>query len=204
VDPGASQGISSSELADHANERTYCVCYFGGDPASQMPHALGSARRLANRGVAVCWETAGTSHPRLLNRAVQLSLESGGCIKFDLKAHSEPLHFALTGLSNRQNLANFTRAAKRFDERPDLALVVASTLLVPGYVDASEVYQIAKFIADVNPRIPYSLLGFGPNYLMPDLPPTSVAHAEIAYQAALDAGLTNVHLGNRHLLGHDY
>ena len=82
--------------------------------------------------------------------------------------------------------------------------MVASTLLLPGYIDADEVFQIAKFISDLDARIPYSLLGFGPNYLMPDLPPTSVNHAESAYQAALDAGLTNVHLGNRHLLGHDY
>ena len=204
VDPAESSGISSAELADCANSRTYCVCYFGGDPASQMPHALAASKRLAAKGAVICWETAGTSHPRLLDRAVQLSLESGGCIKFDLKAHSELLHRSLTGWSNEQILANFTRAAARFDERPNQPLVIASTLLVPGYVDADEVYRIAKYIAAINPRIPYSLLGFGPNYLMPDLPPTSVSHAESAYQASLDAGLTDVHVGNRHLLGHDY
>lgn len=204
VDPQQSRGISAADLADYANERTYCVCYFGGDPASQMPHALASARRLADRGIAICWETAGTSHPKLLDRAVELSLDSGGCIKFDLKAYSESLHFALTGWDNQQILANFSRAASRVKERPEPALVIASTLLVPGYVDAGEVYKIAQFIAGQDPRIPYSLLGFAPNYLMPDMPPTSVEHAESARQAAQDAGLTNVHLGNRHLLGHDY
>lgn len=54
------------------------------------------------------------------------------------------------------------------------------------------------------PDIPCALLGFGPNFLMPDLPPTSVRHAEAARQAALDAGLRNVRIGNRHLLGRDY
>ena len=204
VDVAAGGGLSAEELANAANAWTYCVCYFGGDPASQMSHALASARALAARGVAVCWETAGTSHPRLLDRAVQLSLESGGCIKFDLKAFTEPLHVALTGWSNRRTLENFARAAARFNERPAPPLVVASTLLVPGYVDPEEVGRIARFIASHNPAIPYALLAFAPSYLMPDLPPTSLRHAEAARRAALEAGLRNVRLGNRHLLGHDY
>jgi hypothetical protein len=39
---------------------------------------------------------------------------------------------------------------------------------------------------------------------MSDLPPTSAGHAEAAYQAACDEGLTNVRIGNRHLLGYEY
>lgn len=204
VDAGRSAGMSAQKLADRANPQTYCVCYFGGDPASQMPHALASANALAKRGVTVCWETAGTSNPRLLDRAVQLSLETGGCIKFDLKAYTEALHIALTGWSNQRTLSNFTRAAQQIDKRPQPPPVVASTLLVPGYVDAEEVSRIARFIARHNQDIPYALLGFGPSYLVPDLPTTSVRHAEEARQAALDAGLRNVRIGNRHLLGRDY
>jgi pyruvate formate lyase activating enzyme len=204
VDPAASEGLSARELADCANERTYCVCYFGGDPASQMPHALASARTLSERGVTVCWETAGTQHPRLVDRAVQLSLETGGVVKFDLKAWDERLHVALTGASNRRTLDNFRRAAARFRERPEPPLVVASTLLVPGYVTAEEVGRIARFIAEVDARIPYALLGFAPQFYVPDLPPTSVRHAEAALRAARDAGLVRVHVGNRHLLSRDY
>jgi pyruvate formate lyase activating enzyme len=198
------KGMSAQALADCANERTFCVCYFGGDPASQMPHALASAKYLAEKGVVICWETAATANPRLMDRAVQLALQSGGCVKFDLKAYSEALHIALTGWSNRQTLANFSRAARRFQERPELPLVVASTLLVPGYVDADEVGRIAEFVARLDPDIPLVLLGFHPHYLMPDLPRTSVAHAEAAYQAAQEGGLRHVYLGNRHLLGRDY
>ena len=204
VDPAASEGISARELADHANARTYCVCYFGGDPASQMPHALASAHYLAERGVTVCWETAGTQHPKLMDRAARLSLETGGIIKFDLKAFDEGLHMALTGASNRRTLENFRRAAAFVNERPEAPLVVASTLLVPGYVTPDQVGRIARFIADINPHIPYALLGFAPNFYVPDLPCTSVSHAEAAEAAARDAGLTNVRIGNRHLLSRDY
>jgi pyruvate formate lyase activating enzyme len=204
TDPVRSRKISAQELAAAANPHTFCVCYFGGDPASQMPHALASGRLLAERGVAVCWETNGGANPRLMARALELSLRTGGTIKFDLKAFNEDLHYALTGASNAQTLENFGRAARRAAERPELPLVVASTLLAPGYVDAAEVGRIARFIADLNPAIPYVLLAFAPNCLMPDLPTTSVAHAEAALAAAHAAGLRNVRIGNRHLLSRDY
>ncbi len=197
-------GMSAQELANNADSRTYCVCYFGGDPSPQMPHALATSRLLAGRGVRICWETNGTMQPKLLEKAVNLSLETGGCIKFDLKAHSESLHLALTSVSNKRTLENFARAARHIPERPEPPLVVASTLLVPGYVDVKEVSKIASFIASFDPAIPYALLGFHPHFYMPDLPRTSVRHAEEAEAAARAAGLTNVRIGNRHLLSRAY
>lgn len=197
-------GMSAQELADCADNRTFCVCYFGGDPTPQMPHALATSRLLARRGVRVCWETNGSMHPRLLERAVRMSLETGGCVKFDLKAYDENLHRALTGVTNKRTLENFGRAASYVSQRPHPPLLVASTLLVPGYVGAEEVGRIARFIADLSPDIPYSLLGFHPHFFMPDLPRTSVRHAQEAEAAARAAGLTRVQVGNRHLLSRDY
>jgi pyruvate formate lyase activating enzyme len=199
-----SRGMTAQELADKADARTYCVCYFGGDPTPQMPHALATSGILSERGVRICWETNGTMQAKLLDKAVQLSLETGGCIKFDLKTHNESLHLALAGVSNKRTLENFARAARHIPERPDPPLVVASTLLVPGYVDAKEVSQIASFIASLDPSIPYALLGFHPHFYMPDLPRTSMRHADEAEAAARAAGLTNVRIGNRHLLSRAY
>jgi pyruvate formate lyase activating enzyme len=196
--------ITAEELASVANRRTFCVCFFGGDPSSQMPHALAASKQLARRGVRVCWETNGMMHPRLLDAALRYSLDTGGCIKFDLKAYSEPLHLGLTGVSNRRTLENFARAARRFGDRPDLPLVIASTLLVPGYIDAGQVGKIADLIASIDRRIPYVLLAFAPNFYMPDLPCTPMRQALEAEAAANAAGLINVRLGNRHLLGLDH
>jgi pyruvate formate lyase activating enzyme len=202
--PTAEDGVSAGQLAEAANSRTFYVCFFGGDPASQMLHALRASDKLAKKGVVICWETAGTSNSRLLERAVTLSFNTGGCIKFDVKARHEALHLALTGASNRRTLENFARAARRFSERPDPPLVIASTLLVPGYVDPHEVALIARFIANLNPNIPYALLAFAPHFCMRDLPKTSVRHTEAAEGAARAACLTNVRIGNRHLLSRDY
>ena len=169
-----------------------------------MPHALASATKFAKQEGTICWETSGAAHPRLMDRAVALSLRTNGTVKFDLKAYDEHLHIALTGVSNRHTLENFARAARYGAERPEFPLVIASTLLVPGYVNADEVEHIAGFIAGFSPDIPYVLLGFGPNFYMPDLPCTSVRHAEEAEAAARAAGLTNVRIGNRHLLSREY
>lgn len=200
TDAARSDRLTARQLADAANPHTYCVCYFGGDPAAQMAHALATSRLLAEREVVICWETNGSARPRLMNRALDLSLATGGCVKFDLKAYDDDLHRTLTGASNRQTLENFARAAARFGERPEPPPVIASTLLVPGYIDAEEVGRIARFIARLDPRIPYALLAFAPHFYFHDLGYTTRRHAEEAEAAARAAGLTRVRIGNRHLL----
>jgi pyruvate formate lyase activating enzyme len=134
----------------------------------------------------------------------ELSLASGGCIKFDLKAWHDSIHHALCGVTNSKTLENFRILSKWTNNRPDPPLLIASTLLVPGYVDESEVSAIARFIADLNPRIPYSLLAFYPQFYLDDLPTTSRSHANRCRSVAEKAGLKNVHVGNVHLLANDY
>lgn len=53
VSPSRSKIISAQELALVADPLTFCVCFFGGDPASQMPHALSVSKHLALQGVRV-------------------------------------------------------------------------------------------------------------------------------------------------------
>jgi pyruvate formate lyase activating enzyme len=199
---------TAEELADSVDHRTACICYFGGDPTPQLFHALQASKTARDRNrdriLRICWETNGSMNPTFLKKMVDLSITSGGCMKFDLKAYNENLHKALCGVSNKQTLENFKWVSKRIIKRSDPPLLIASTLLVPGYIDAIEVKSIAQFIASCNPEIPYSLLAFYPHFYMPDLPTTSRKHAEECQQAAIDAGLTRVHIGNLHLLSNDY
>jgi pyruvate formate lyase activating enzyme len=198
----------AEELAERVDDRTSCVCFFGGDPTPQLPHALRTARKaLAARDDAIlriCWETNGAMDPALLYEMARLSLVSGGCVKFDLKAFDEGLQLALCGVSNRRTLENFARVARLAEARPEPPLVVASTLLVPGYVDEEEVRAIARFIASLDPTTPYSLLAFHPAFAMADLPPTSRRHALACKAAAEEAGLSRVHIGNQRVLGDAY
>jgi pyruvate formate lyase activating enzyme len=196
--------VGPEALARAVNARVSCICFFGGDPTPQLPHALAAAEealRLSSpRILRICFETNGSMNPALLEGALDLSLRTGGVIKFDLKAWTPALHHALTGAPNAQTLENFRRLAREFPRRPEVPLLVASILLVPGYVDEAEVGKLAEFIAALNPAIPVSLLAFYPNCLMDDLPCTSWAHLERGLAAVRAAGIQTVHIGNRHLL----
>lgn len=195
---------SISELVRAVNSQTSCICFFGGDPVPQLPYALRVAEeaRKARSGeiLRICWETNGSMQPDLLRSMAGLSLESGGCVKVDLKAWNPHLHRALTGCDNKQVFENFAMLADWIPLRPDPPFLVASTVLVPGYIDASEIANIARFIAELNPDIPYSLLAFAPEFHLRDFPTTSPEQAKACFEAAKKAGLRRVKVGNQHLL----
>jgi pyruvate formate lyase activating enzyme len=198
---------TAAELAEGVTPSTSCICFFGGDPTCQLPHALAASKlaREQNRQriLRICWETNGSMNPSMLDEMMTLSLDSGGCVKFDLKAMDRNIHCALCGVDNCRTLDNFAAAAKRIGQRPDPPPLVASTLLVPGYVDEREISAIASFIAEVDSNIPYALLGFHGDFLMKDLPPTSRSQAEKCLAAAQAAGLKRVRIGNVHILRQD-
>jgi len=199
---------TAEQLSECVDDKTSCICYFGGDPTPQLQHAIETSRMALERNkgriLRICWETNGAMNPSLLEKMAELSLKSGGCIKFDLKAFDENLNIALCGVTNKRTLKNFEMLSEIAERRSDPPFLVASTLLVPGYVDKEEVSKIAGFIASLNGDIPYALLGFHPQFYMTDLPVTSKRHARECKLAAEKAGLRNVRIGNVHLLGDAY
>ena len=196
--------VGIADVSAAVTRRTACICYFGGDPSPQIPFLLNVSRKAIedrSRGILrICWETNGSMADSVIGDLATSALDTGGCIKFDLKAWNETLHLALTGVTNRQTLRNFRRLARRCPERQSPPFLIASTLLVPGYVEAEEVGHIAAFISALDPQIPYSLLAFHPQHEMRDLPPTSRRQAEACLDAARNAGLKRVRVGNIHLL----
>lgn len=206
--------LSINTLINAVNKKTTCVCYFGGDPGPFAPHALLASKKMIDRAKSIglrvfriCWETNGLWNPILLEKAVNLSLETGGIVKIDFKAWSPEVYRALCGIDEkhvdviRQNIALVSKYSAKRKTPP---LLVISTLLVPGYIDEYEVEQISKYIASLDPETPYVLLGFHPDYLLIDLPTTSWNHVEKAVKIARENGLVNVHMGNVFLLGYSY
>ena len=198
--------MSAEALAAKAGKHVSCICYFGGDPSPQMPHSLEVSRialekaKAEERILRVCWETNGYMNPKLAEKAAEYALQSGGNMKFDLKAWSEDVSIALCGVSNRLTLANFKMIGEKYyKRRAELPLLSASTLLIPGYIDAEEVENIAKFTSEIDQNIPYTLLAFYPCYIMNDLPTTNRKHA-VECQRRAEKHLKNTRIGNIHLL----
>ncbi|MDK2463801.1 MAG: radical SAM protein [Candidatus Korarchaeota archaeon] len=193
------------------DRRVTCVCYFGGDPAPFGAHSLAVARRLIEeaemdgRKFRACWETNGTVNPRVAWAWMELALRSGGNVKIDFKAWTPSIYQALTGIDARDRvLENLRLLSKAVGERPDPPPLTVSVLLVPGYVDVTEVRQIAREVARLDPRIPVVLLGFKPDFLLRDLPTTSRYHARRSAEAAEEEGVEEVYVGNPWLLGSAY
>jgi pyruvate formate lyase activating enzyme len=139
-------------------------------------------------------------NPALLKEMISLFLTSGGCIKFDIKTWTESLHIALCGVSNRRTRENFEYTTRWIQERPKPPLLIASTLLIPGYIDEEEVRSISGWIASLNAEIPYALLVFYPQFFFKDLPTTSRSLALRCKEVAEEEGLRRVRIGNLHLL----
>ena len=176
-------------------ERVRCICHFGGSPEPQLPFAIKFSKEvLERREVMICWEWNGAAR-KLALKAAEVSHESKGTVKFDLKAWNDNLHRILTGRSNKQTLRNFERIWKKY---PDV--VSATTLLVPYYVDEEEVEGIATFLSSLDDSIPYSLLVFHPDYKLADMPITPKEQVLKCYDVA-KRHLKRVNIGNIHLLG---
>lgn len=198
--------MSSEELASKVNSRVSCICFFGGDPSTQMPHAIKTSEiamekaKEERRILRICWETNGNMSREYALKAAELSFKTGGVVKFDLKAWNENIYRALCGVSNKPSFENFKMIGEKyFKERSEVPVLTASTLLIPGYIDTIEIENIAKFIAEIDPNIPYTLLAFYPQYVMDDLPTTSRKQAYECYETAKKY-LKNVRIGNVHLL----
>jgi len=193
--------LSVEELLKKANnESVYCICFFGGSPEPQLPFAITfSDEILKIKKVRICFEWNGNGNENLVMKAGEIAFKTGGIIKFDLKAFDENLNIALTGVSNKKTYKNFKFIAREFLSKSDFPILTATTLLVPYYIDEIEVEKISKFISDINPEIPYSLLVFYPEFYMNDLP---ITHKEIVFKCYERAKkyLKNVHIGNIHLL----
>ena len=178
-------------------ERASCICYFGGTPEPQLPFLIKATKKiLENKNIRVCWEWNGTGNPSLVRQCAEISYETNGTIKFDLKAFDKNLNIALTGRPNDRTIDNFKMIAEEF-KKDDM--LTATTLLIPGYIDEKEIESIAKFISSLDPNIPYSLLAFHPDFKMLDIPPTSRKLAYNCYHIA-KRYLKRVHIGNAHLL----
>ncbi|MBN2431675.1 MAG: AmmeMemoRadiSam system radical SAM enzyme [Acidobacteria bacterium] len=72
-----------------------------------------------------------------------------------------------------------------------------TTLVIPGLnSEADELHRLAAFLADVDPRIPWHVSAFHPDYHMTDRPRTSIRHLEQAVTAGQEAGLRYIYFGN--------
>jgi len=107
----------------------------------------------------------------------------------DLKSFSPEFYRRVSGGQLEPVLENIKLAYK-------LGIFIElTTLVIPGQNDSDkELTQIAQFIAQLNPKIPWHISRFHPMYKMDDLPPTPTKTLKTAYEAGKKAGLKFVYV----------
>jgi len=75
--------------------------------------------------------------------------------------------------------------------------VEVTTLIIPGYNDSDEeLRDIASFLVDIDPDMPWHVTRFYPAFELTDRPPTPVATLRRAREIGLEQGLRHVYTGN--------
>jgi pyruvate formate lyase activating enzyme len=75
--------------------------------------------------------------------------------------------------------------------------VEVTTLLIPGHNDSdAELTALSRWLASVDPDMPWHVSAFFPAYRMADVPPTPVSALHRAVRIGRDAGLHYVYTGN--------
>lgn len=111
-------------------------------------------------------------------------------LKIDLKSMRQATYRQMGGVL--EHVLNTIREAV---ERKIWVEVV--TLVIPGMNDSpEELWEAARFLAALNPDLPWHVTAFHPDYNMPDTPPTPPETLRVALEVGEEAGLRYVYSGN--------
>ena len=99
-----------------------------------------------------------TTNGHILNEKLIEKLEDVGLssTRMSIKAYDDGIHRFYTGQTNKSVLDNFRLLSK------SRIKLIAESILIPGLIEQNEIESIAKFIASINPSIPYRIDGFMP------------------------------------------
>ncbi|MCS7121184.1 MAG: radical SAM protein [Archaeoglobaceae archaeon] len=122
-------------------------------------------------------------------------LASSGVDSFwlDIKAYHEETYRKLCGTKNEWIL-------KSVEEIVDRGFVLeVLALFIPNWVEEDQIVKIAELVCKVDPKIPFTLLAFFPEYKLSKNRPPSFWEMVKTYFMIKDVGLKNVKLGNCHV-----
>ena len=164
------------------------VAYTYTEPTVYFEYALDCMRLAKRRGLLNVFVTNGYMTPECLE-ATRGLLDAANV---DLKAMSDAFYREVCG-------GHLEPVLETIQGMHEMGVwVEVTTLIIPGRNDREEeLREIARFLASVDPEIPWHVTGFFPTYRMTDAPPTPTSTLVRAREIGLEAGLRYVYTGNR-------
>jgi AmmeMemoRadiSam system radical SAM enzyme/AmmeMemoRadiSam system protein B/AmmeMemoRadiSam system protein A len=179
--------VTPAQLVDIARrEKARLVVSSYNEPLITAEWAVGVFREASAAGYACAFVSNGNATPEVLDFLRPWIV----AYKVDLKSFNDRNYRSLGGA-----LDNITQTIRMIHERGLWLEVV--TLIVPGFNDSDEeLGQAARFLASVNPNIPWHVTAFHQDYKMTDPDPTSADTLIRAAEIGTAAGLRFVYAGN--------
>ncbi len=112
----------------------------------------------------------------LTNGIVMPDLADIDQVIFSIKAFSEDIYRKYTGRNNKPALKHFADIAKMGKN------LHAEVVYIPELIEADEIEKVAKFVASVNPEIPFRIDAYFP---VPECPWRAASNAEVEHAAEL-------------------
>jgi len=163
------------------------IAYTYTEPTIFFELAYDTAKLAAEAGLKNIFVTNGYMTPEAL-KTIQPYLHA---VNIDLKGFDDKRHRRMSG-AKLQPVLDSIRLSKELG-----IWLEVTTLVVPGHNDSDEeLRQIALFLKDVDPEIPWHLSAFFPAYKMMEVEPTDRRSLLRAWEIGKDAGLHHVYLGN--------
>ena len=170
-------------------KQTQCdsIAYTYTEPTIYFEYALDTAKLASLEGIKNVFVTNGYISPDAL-RAIKPYLDAAN---IDLKSLSDDFYKKICG-ARVQPVLDSIRLYRELG-----IWIEITTLVIPTYNDsAEELREIARFILELGPEVPWHISQYYPTYKLNDQPRTPVKTLLKARQIGRDMGLRYVYVGN--------
>ncbi len=181
---------SPEQIIRHCKERDIpVIAYTYNEPAVFFRYAYDIARLAFKTGIKNVYVTNGFESKQALEKIAPYL----DAINIDLKSFSREFYKNICKAKVDPVKRNIKDIVKKYKN----IWLEITTLLIPGENDSKkELKNIAKFIAKLNPNIPWHISRFHPAYKMKDKQETPFKTLKLAYKIGKEAGLNFVYIGN--------
>lgn len=182
------QPLSPRQIVELAQEyKCASIAYTYNEPVVFFEYTYDTAKLAHEAGLKNIYVTSGYE----THRAIDTLAPYLDGMNIDIKAFSDDFYQEICGAKLKPVLDTV-----RYAHGKGIWIEV-TTLLIPGKNDSEEeIRAIARFLADLDPNIPWHVSGFYPQYKMLDTPPTPPSTLIRAYEIGKEEGLNFVYIGN--------
>jgi len=170
-------------------ERLKCrsISYTYSEPTVWAEYTLDTIAIARQKNIKAVYVSNGYQSKELFNELGKVL----DAINIDLKSFSDDFYKKFCGARLKpvlDNVASFHDAGVH---------VEVTTLVIPGLNDShDELHAIARFLKNIDERLPWHISRFFPMYKMLDRSPTPLDTLETAYEIGKEEGLKYVYIGN--------